>query len=244
MEYIRRKVFGRQDHFPDLETAEQHLQTVLQRLNGTCQQLSGKTALELFEEEKEALWKTPEPLTCSESMPLRVDKYATVCYRSNRYSVPDHLVGRFVDVKIFSRKIEIFHENIRVSVHERSYGKHQWIINIEHFLATFKKKPGVLAGSVALARSSYLKRLYHEHFALSPREFIDLLHYCHHHLVSGGRLEESISRLMGLCTKVITTEKLIAMLGNKPGVTPEIPTSQDETICKSKEQLQQLADLF
>jgi hypothetical protein len=51
--------------------------------------------------EKAHLLSLPSaPLICSEQEQLRADKYATVSFGTNRYSVPDHLVGHFVEVKI------------------------------------------------------------------------------------------------------------------------------------------------
>ena len=135
-------------------------------------------------------------LICSEQVQLRVDKYATICYRTNRYSVPDHLVGEFVDVSVHSRELQIYLENKRVAIHVRSYEKHSWNIDIEHYLATFKKKPGALAGSQALADNHYLEGLYMNYFQDEPREFIDLLTYCREQKVSR---EESWRNPLGDC---------------------------------------------
>jgi len=61
---------------------------------------------------------------------LRVDKYATISYCTNRYSVSDKLVGCFVDVKVFSNTLEAYNQNKLVASHQRDYGKHQWIISM------------------------------------------------------------------------------------------------------------------
>jgi transposase len=244
VEYVRRKAFAKRDSFTDLDQAAEHLQICLLKINGTLQQLTGKTALELFETEKEALWNAPAPLVCSEVMQLRVDKYVTVSFKGNRYSVPDHLVGKFVDAIIYCDKIEFYHENFRVAVHPRNYGKQQWIINIEHYLHTFKKKPGALAGSVALASNSYLKDLYLKYYTNSSRDFIDLLHFCKERSITNERIEESVTRLLSSCPEGISTEKLTAILGNKPFTQAWVQPLSDETTFKSKEQLRETASLF
>lgn len=179
VEYIRRKSFGVKSHFNTIEEARSWLVFTINKLNTTKQQLSGKTAMELFEEEKKALLPVPVRMLCSEQIELRVDKYATVSYNTNRYSVPDHLVGHFVDVKIQSHEIIIYKECDLLGTHRRCYGKHEWIIDINHYLSTFQKKPGALASSVALACNETLKDLYQRYFTCVPRDFIELLDYCH-----------------------------------------------------------------
>ncbi len=107
----------------------------------------GKSATELIGQEKEVLGVLPAaPLVCAEQMQLRVDKYATVSYRTNRYSVSDDLVGKFVDVFIHTEELRIYYQNKQVATHGLDFGKYKWIIDIEHYLSTFKRKPGYSLG--------------------------------------------------------------------------------------------------
>src|SRR5690606_16370453 len=117
-------------------------------------------------------------LICSKTAQSRVDKSATSRSRANRYTVPEPLAADSADVSVRSRELQVYVQNKRVAVHGRSYEKHSWNVEIEHYLATFKKKPGALAGSLALAGNHYLKGLYMDFFQSEPREFIDLLTYC------------------------------------------------------------------
>ncbi|RLF26832.1 MAG: hypothetical protein DRN14_06220, partial [Thermoplasmata archaeon] len=105
-------------------------------------QLTGKTAEEMFTREKEYLWPAPAVMLCRESREFRVDTYSTISYATNRYSVPEWLNGKFVTADIYRNKLELFYEDRVVAVHERSYARHQWVINIEHYLETFRRKPG------------------------------------------------------------------------------------------------------
>jgi len=244
VEYIRRKAFGVKSNFETLDGAITYLNTVVKKLNNTRQQLTGKTAMDMFAAEKEELWQLPGPLACSEAIQLRADKYATVSYRCNRYSVPDNLVGHFISAKVFSHKIEFYHENELVATHARDYGNHQWIISIEHYLGTFHKKPGALEGSVALSRSNYLKQLYQQFYINRPRDFIDLLHYCHKHRVGGEELETAVSRIAMTCSQGVETEKITAILGNKNAPQQTMPAEATETMGMAKKQLQQAAALF
>jgi transposase len=245
VEYVRRKAFGLKDRFTDIEEAETWLFKVLNKINGEKQTGTGKTALEMFTEEKSVLGiLPPSRLVCSEQIQLRVDKYATVSYRTNRYSVPDDMVGKFVEVSVASDRLEIYYQSGRIAGHNRSFAKHDWVIDITHYLSTFKKKPGALPDSVALASNVYLKNLYFQHFRNEPRNFIDLLVYCRHSKISEEKLEESVQRILLFGNGILTTEKLMALLGNEesPG---NFYGDVENTICEmAKQQLSELTILM
>lgn len=200
--------------------------------------------MEMFAQEKGLLWQSKGRLACSDSQQLRVDKYSTISYCCNRYSVVDKLVGSFVDVKIFSHKIEVYYQNNLVASHVRDYCKHQWIIDIEHYLDTLRKKPGALDGSVALTSNPFLKKLYLQFYTTAPRDFIDLLHYCYQNKVSAETLETTVSRLVSLCTQEITTEKLTALLGNKPMEMAKPIAVNSQTVFLAQQQLKQITALM
>lgn len=234
VEYIRRKSFGVKYKFDNLKAAEQWLMFTLNKLNASRQKLTGKTGNELFSEELKVLAPAPEKLACAEQVQLRADKYSTITYRTNRYSVPDHLVGRFIDVKILSLQIQIYQDGALLASHGRSYKKHQWIIAIEHYLDTFKQKPGALPGSVALASSAYLKQLYIEYFSNEPRDFIDLLDYCHKNKISNEKLEGAVTRLLKSGVHQITAEKIKVLLGNKQSESTHIACDQITQLAKTQ----------
>ena len=223
VEYIRRKSFAVKCKFESMEEAEAWLQSTLKRLNAKKQQTTGKSADELFAEELDILYPAPFKLACAEQMQLRVDKYSTISYRTNRYSVPDHLVGKFVEVKITSGQIRVYEQGEMVASHGRSYKAHQWIFAIEHYLRTFKQKPGALSGSVALASSAYLTELFTSYFENEPRDFIDLLDYCHKNKIDNEQLEAAVNRLKKSGIRQVTTEKLKVLLGNQPSENMTIP---------------------
>lgn len=243
VEYVRRKAFAPKDDFASIAEAQEWLDSTLKKLNATTQQGKGKSADELMIEEKEALSKHPcSVMICSEQLQSRTDKYSTISYQGNRYSVPDHLVGQFVDVSIRSREVHIYSLNKRVAIHNRSYKPHDWVIEIEHYLDSFKKKPGALARSQALASNHYLRDLYIKFFQHEPREFIELLSYCRDQMVSEEKLEVSVKRLLNSCSDNITVEMLRALLGNKP-VVKTITETADNITLKAKEQLSWITEL-
>ena len=243
VEYIRRKAFGLKNSFATLEEAQEWLNSVLKRLNRTPQQLTGKTAEELFDEEKKLLPSAPERMRCSELTIAKVDKYSTLCYKGNRYSVPDHLVGRHVDVQISSDTLRIYSEGHLIAEHPRHYGSREWIITIEHYLETFRRKPGALPGSAALAGRTLLKELYQEYFENRVREFIELLSYCHEHSISDDQLSEAVTRLETTGISTITVEHLTALLGNQSKQDVTIPDDSTTTQL-ALSQLEQQAALF
>ena len=58
--------------------------------------------------------------------------------------------GKTVQAKIYSSFVELWHENHCVGRHERSYGKYQQVLDLEHYLDVLEHKPGALAGSKPL----------------------------------------------------------------------------------------------
>ena len=118
-----------------------------------------------------------------------------------------------------------------MATHERCFGRYQWIISIEHYLETFRRKPGAIGSSVALASRPYLECLYREWYTESPREFIDLLQYCMRHEVEQSKLEDAVQQVLALCLQGITTEQITAILGNKPLLaTSSIMNEKDNPI--------------
>ena len=244
VEYVRRKAFGPQQSFSTLDKAQEQLNIAVERINQSKQQLTGRSAVDMFNDELPLLYKALSPLACSDSHQLRVDKYSTVCFGTNHYSVPDHLVESLVDAKIYSQKVEIFYRNTLVSIHNRSFGRHQWIISIEHYLATFAKKPGALRSSIALVSRPYLKELYESYYQNAPRDFIDLLKFCVQFNVSQVKLEDTVNKLINLCANKITTEKITAILGNKTHETTFLASDKSETATHSQKLLKELTAIL
>jgi hypothetical protein len=214
-----------------MDQAQEHLYRVIDQLNVTPRQQTRQTSLELFNQEKEELWDVSAPFSCYSTEQLRADKYATVSYCCNRYSVPDHLVGEFVDVKIHSDQLKLYYQDKLIGTHQRSYGAHTWTISLDHYLDTLHKKPGALNNSEALAQSSdHLRDMYAKYYQQSSRDFIELLLYCRKHRISKDRLYDAEQILLRLCPTDISTEKLTALLGNNTSSLPEVVHDKDEKI--------------
>jgi len=73
-----------------------------------------------------------------------VDKYQTVHYDSNRYSVPRPWAFRAATVKAYVDHIEIVADGGVVARHERCYQRDQQILDPLHYLATLGRRPAAL----------------------------------------------------------------------------------------------------
>jgi transposase len=76
----------------------------------------------------------------------QVNGLACVKARTNAYSAP-LLPGTIAQIKLSASTVEIWHEGRRVARHARSYGRHQQVLDLEHYLDVLELKPGALAGS-------------------------------------------------------------------------------------------------
>lgn len=80
-----------------------------------------------------------------------VNGFGCVKVRTNAYSVPVD-AGRTVEARITASQVELWHEGRCVAAHERCYGHHQEILDLQHYLDVLERKPGALAGSKPLAQ--------------------------------------------------------------------------------------------
>jgi len=247
VEFIRRKAFSHIDSFDSLEQAREHLRATVEKINNQCSDTSGKSPVQLLDEERTHLWKYPGEMECYLTACVKIDKYATFSYGTNRYSVPDYLVGQMVDIKIYANRLKVYYNNTHLCTHERSYGTYKWQIDIEHYLNTLSRKPGALHGSVALEQSPpEIRALYNNYFKNQPRGFIDILLYCKNNQIPHKRLVETVNKISVLCAGDVSVDKVIALLGNQPSemISPEVqPEKKDEVEAHSMQQLQEITRL-
>lgn len=155
VEYIRRKAFAYRDTFTSIEEDQTYLKEIIKKLNSRKHYKKKQTPPELMLEERAARQISANiiPFDASELFEFRVDKYSTITYRQNRYSVPEGHVGEWVKVKASAEKILIFSEKTRIATHKRSWQSYQWVMDIYHYLRTFEKKKGALAQSECLSQA-------------------------------------------------------------------------------------------
>lgn len=177
VEVIRRKAFANKDHFKSMDEANDYLKEVCTKLNNLPQiTYNNKTALEMFEEEREYLLPAMPLYETARVEDLRVDKYSTILIDSCHYSVPDTYVDCLVRCKIYSSKIIVFYENEKIAEHIKRHGNNQWEIKIEHYLKTLFRKPAALIHSFALKQADdSLKEIYESYYKTREKDFIELI---------------------------------------------------------------------
>lgn len=73
-----------------------------------------------------------------------VDKYQSVAFDGNRYSVPRPFAFGMVTVKGFVDRVAIVSQGQVIATHERSLEKPKLVLDPLHYLATLDRKPGSL----------------------------------------------------------------------------------------------------
>jgi transposase len=73
-----------------------------------------------------------------------VDKYQTVQFDNNRYSVPRGCGYQVVTVKGYIDRVEVSDGRTVVARHSRSYGRNEQILDPLHYLATLGRRPAAL----------------------------------------------------------------------------------------------------
>ena len=216
VEYVRRKVFGFKDSFKTIQEAQDYLLGRVSELNdrpGTDHRDSPAAKLEL---ERKGLYAHPGRMECFSGENLKVDNYATVSVGTNRYSVPDHMTGKMVFAKIYSQWIKIYDANNVLCLHNRLYERFSWQIDLNHYLITLQRKPGAVAGSIALKQAPvWVQSMYSDHFTHDARSFIELLQYCQTNEIDNKQLCSCVDKLARQSLNGISSSHVMALLGNQ-----------------------------
>jgi transposase len=83
----------------------------------------------------------------------RVDRFAQVMVRNNRYSVPVRLIGRRVRVLLHASRLVIYDGRAEAARHERLPGRGGARLDLDHYLEALIRKPGALPGATALEQA-------------------------------------------------------------------------------------------
>jgi hypothetical protein len=74
----------------------------------------------------------------------QVDKYQTVRFDSNSYSVPRRFAFRPVMIKGYIDRVAIVADGRVIATHRRSYGHREKVLDPRHFLGVLERKPAAL----------------------------------------------------------------------------------------------------
>ncbi len=246
VEYVRRKAFSKKSTFTNLDDANEYLNRICDSLNEKPRKAhDNKTSLMLLKEEQACLYPVKPMFECGEDHVLKVDKYSTVSYKTCRYSVPEKYVGKLVNIKVYPDKIICFDVDGKRCIHTRLNGLHEWSIKIEHYTKTLKRKPGALAGSLAMAQIDIrLDKIYKTYYKTREKDFIDLIEYLQTRPVTIKKIELAIKHLQPVKTTDVTLDK-IKILCDRKSEDRELVIDCDNEIDKMCHvQLKALSRLF
>lgn len=112
------------------------------------------TVGQAFEAEKSLLKPLPEEVfETGRWFTPRVDRYAQVSVRGNKYSVPARLIGRQVRVLLNASDLVVHDGRTPVATHERLMTKGDVRLELDHYLEVFTRKPGAFPGATALEQA-------------------------------------------------------------------------------------------
>ena len=130
--------------------------------------------------EKALLYPLPGyPFDSCKRASARVDRFCTVRFDTNNYSVPATYCGREVAIKAGPEVVSIYYEGRCIAQHYRCFERKQNIYNLEHYLPLLEKK------GRAIFYAKPVQDTLPEHFIqwlqkqeLSPKELVEILRRC------------------------------------------------------------------
>ena len=174
---IRTAAFGYRDPFSSLKEANEYLKKVLSRINSSQVAKRDCVPLEGLKMERESFLPLPSMDFCPYDLTYRkVDRYSTVTFERNFYSVPESCKSEMLALKVYFDTIDILEGETVIATHERFFGKNECSLNIEHYLSTLRNKPGALRSSKVLKRADpCFKNLFMDHYQDKAKDFIKIL---------------------------------------------------------------------
>ncbi|MFD2796451.1 IS21 family transposase [Promicromonospora vindobonensis] len=131
----------------------------------------------------------------------RVDRYAQINVRTNRYSVPVRFASRKVSILLRASDLTVYDGRTQIARHERLPGKMEARLDLDHYLEALIRKPGAMPGATALEQARAAGRFTAVHDAWwdavrrahgdaeGTRALIEVLllhrHMAHEHVVAG-----------------------------------------------------------
>lgn len=178
--YIRRNVCV---PIPKMETMDALNRMLLEKCESyLSHQIRGKPASvgEMLVQEQGELYPLPGyPFDPCKRTSGRVDRFCTVRFDTNNYSVPAAYCGKEVSVKAGPETVWIYCEGKCIAQHPRCLDRRQAIYKLEHYLPLLEKK----GRSIFYARPvqdtlprNFLDWLQKQR--LSPKELVELLRRC------------------------------------------------------------------
>jgi hypothetical protein len=150
--FVRRNFFVPVPRFADWESLNAALLDWCRKRMSEKSQGKDKTVGELFEAERGAFLTLPAAsFEACRFEERRASSLSLVRFLQNNYSVPVEYAYRDVVVKAYAFHLEICHKDAIIAVHNRCYGKDDFIFDPVHYLPLLERKPGALDGAAPFA---------------------------------------------------------------------------------------------
>jgi transposase len=145
-------------------------------------QIRGKEAPvgELLRHDQKGLYPLPGyPFDPCKRTTGRVDRYSTVRFDTNSYSVPVCYCGKEVSIKAGPETIFIYWDGACIAQHRRCFEKNRSVYDLEHYLPLLEKKGRAIfyAKPVRESLSAYFLD-WLQRQDLTPKELVQILHRC------------------------------------------------------------------
>lgn len=210
VDYVRKRAFTTRLDFDSIEEAQRYLSGICAQLNqeiGSDATMDKTTAIQA---DIQALLPYTGEFGCFEVDEYSVDKQSTISVRGSHYSVPDDMVGKKVLVQLYSERLRIYDTDHKlIAMHERSYQKGKWVIDINHYLTTLTRKPGAIEGSLAMRQMpKQMQELFHTHYRQNSKDFIDLLRFTNSRGFTHKDILQAAEVVRSRGAKHLTTDQL------------------------------------
>lgn len=125
----------------------------------------------LWKQEQRVLRPLPQhPYDCGRNLPASSSGISCVTFDTNQYSVPVRYANQALTLRAYWDRVDIYHGLQRIATHGRVYGRHQDVLELDHYLDLLLHKPGALAQAKPL-RAADLPSIYHLfHKAMRDRD--------------------------------------------------------------------------
>lgn len=149
---------------------------------------------ELLALEKERLYPLPGyPFDSCKRAYGRVDRYSTIRFDTNNYSVPVSYCGREVAIKAAPETVSVYCAGEIIAQHKRSFRKNSSVYVLEHYLPLLEKKGRAIFYAkpvVETVPGYFLKWLQGQD--LSPKELVEMLSRCQYESCESIMTESSL----------------------------------------------------
>ena len=178
--YIRRNACV---PIPKAETMDELNRMLLKKCKSyLSHQIRGKPASvgEMLAQMQRELYPLPGyPFDPCKHTSGRVDRFCTVRFDTNIYSVPAAYCGKEVSIKAGPEMVWIYYQGKCISQHQRCLDRRQAIYKLEHYLPLLEKKGRAIfyAKPVQDALPGYFLNWLQKQ-RLSPKELVELLRRC------------------------------------------------------------------